>query len=212
MRLLRGSVGSILIAGTLACSGDDGDPSGPGRAAGPEIAVSAFAAATGGSYSLRVDPRTTDVTCVITLMVSPIATSQSLGASDCNENGFLGDYYFFGLPLGATVTASVTGAAFQPFVAVWQPDSGTRVASGAASVSYTNTLGSALFYVYVGTQTAGMSGAYNLNFAITYPAAPVGGAADEVVLFRTSPEAALSAALRAQRTELQGRSPSSGTR
>jgi hypothetical protein len=153
----------------------------------------AFSAATVGGYSLRVDPRSTDVTCTTVLVAAPITTSQRIGTADCNESGYLGDYYFVGLPPGATVNASVTNAAFQPAISVWQyAATNTRVANAAgtnaASVTYTNTTGFvSYFYVYVGTQAAGMSGTYDLSLGITYPPGFIREGAPSLQVPRISP-------------------------
>jgi hypothetical protein len=166
-----------------------------------EIAAAAHSAQTGGNYSLRVDPRSTDVTCSLVLVASPLQTSQRLGAGDCTQNGFLGDFLYLGLPFGATVSAAVTTAAFQPYLAVWRESPNVRAASSSgtssASVSYTNGTGTdEMFYVYVGHLTAGASGPYDLSVSITYPAASGVGAPAAIGVPRISPQEALAAALR----------------
>jgi hypothetical protein len=128
-----------------------------------------------GPYSLRVTPTSTDIRCVMIMVGTPLnLTGQRLGDGDCRSGDFWGDFLYFGLPTGATVTASVSNATFAPFVAIWRDNAQTSVASAqgqnAASAIYTNaTGGNAIHYVYIGSFFPNTTGTYNLEFRITYP-------------------------------------------
>jgi hypothetical protein len=67
------------------------------------------------------------------------------GEGDCQGSNYWGDFLYFGLPVGATVTATVSNATFAPYVAVWRDSPRTFVASAqgqdAAAAVYTNATG-----------------------------------------------------------------------
>jgi hypothetical protein len=130
-----------------------------------------------GQYTLRVIPTSTDIRCTRILAGAPLnLQGQRLGEGDCLSGDFWGDFLYFGLPQGATITATVSGASFAPFAAIWRDSPRTSMASAqgqnAATVTYTNTTDRDSFhYLYIGTVSPNATGTYNLEFRISYPQA-----------------------------------------
>jgi hypothetical protein len=108
-------------------------------------------------------------------VTSPIATSQQLSVGDCAGGGFLADFFFVGLPQGATLTASLATQSFAPWITLTDDATGGVVASGTgtstAAVTFTNSSADSegLYFLRATSVTAGGAGPYTLNVSIAYP-------------------------------------------
>lgn len=129
-----------------------------------------------GSYTLTTTPASADLTCEITpaSAASPITSAQQLMTGDCVENSFLEDFVTIGLPPNASVTATMSSAAFDPQIKLLHGFTSALVTSstaqGSTSVTYTNSDIAATPYDLILTSSvAGASGPYNLALNITYP-------------------------------------------
>jgi hypothetical protein len=141
-----------------------------------QVEVSTTDAGETGDYSLTVAAASEDLTCdddLAPVAASPIITTQRLGTDDCVSDSFLEDAVLVGLPANASITASMTSAAFQPRIRLAAYNGGevaTATAPGTATLTFANASGAAnLYYLILTSQARGSTGDYTLSLKITYP-------------------------------------------
>jgi hypothetical protein len=132
-----------------------------------------------GPFTLTVASTTSDVGCAATLAMSPLTTTQALATSDCAYSDAAGVYYdtyTVGLPGGATVSATVTSAAFTPFVGAFKDTGYVAFQNGqgtTANLTYKNSTATGALYDIDVSSAAGETrhaGAYSVVLTISYPA------------------------------------------
>jgi hypothetical protein len=128
-----------------------------------------------GNYTLTTAPASADLTCETTAAsaASPITSAQQLMTGDCVANSFLQDILFIGLPPNASVTATMSSAAFDPQIKLLNAFTAALITSstaqGSTSVTFTNSDAPTPYYLLLTSSVAGASGPYNLTLNITYP-------------------------------------------
>jgi hypothetical protein len=129
---------------------------------------------TTGAFNVRAEELDGDVGCTFTIVTGPLTTTQRLAPGDCGSTFYFGDYYYIGVPAGATLTTSVTNPAFRPYVAIYRNAASELVSYGsgttAASTAYLNSGITEMYYIYVSSNVALSSGAYTLAINLTLPA------------------------------------------
>jgi hypothetical protein len=130
-----------------------------------------------GTYTLTPTTESEDMDCAtLTLAASPIATAQQLAAGDCQnaQTGVFGDDLIFGLPAGASMTATMSSTAFDPQILLYNVATGNLAGAsypGPPSITFTNPAGQpATPYALEFTSGSAATGAYTLTLNITYPA------------------------------------------
>jgi hypothetical protein len=121
-----------------------------------------------GTFTLNVAATTEDDNnCEEARFHSPLSTNQTLAAT-CG-----GDAFYFNLPTAASITASISSAAFTPSIAIWRYSPNEKLvsqvgASNTASVSFTNTSSQAVIcYVLAAGGSGTATGAYSVQATIT---------------------------------------------
>lgn len=126
-----------------------------------------------GTFNVRAESLSGDVACTFTLVTGALTTAQKLAPGDCGNAFYVGDYFYVGVTDGATLTATVTNAAFRPSVAIYRSstDELLSLGSGApsASAAFMNSGKAELFYIYVSSNVALSYGAYTLAINLTLP-------------------------------------------
>ena len=131
-----------------------------------------------GDFTLTLNNSSLDVGCEDAIAFGTLALTQQLQTTDCKFTGTTQYYDDFavGLPPGASVSASVSGTPFIPFVGVFLDTSYVAFQNGAtstgASTSYTNasTTGQFVDVVVSSTNVSSIrTGAYALALTITIP-------------------------------------------
>jgi hypothetical protein len=125
-----------------------------------------------GGYTLTSGTTTAPVTnCEDVFAVPGITTDQSLQTTDCTQSGFYSDDYIIFLNTNQTITVTMTSTAIDPYLELYQIQSGSALVASNddadattknASLTYTaSSLG--YFFVKARTTTAGTTGAYTLT-------------------------------------------------
>ena len=125
-----------------------------------------------GNFSLAALAAPEDLTCESPepWIIGSLTTAQQLGANDCTDGSYLGDFALVGLDPAERLTVSVSSDWFRPSIALIDPYSGEVVvqAQGERAATLTFTAGAAntLFYLAVTSQDAGGSGPYSLSVGV----------------------------------------------
>jgi hypothetical protein len=135
----------------------------------------ARAAGGTGSFTFSVDARAEDDPadeCEFTTFQSPLSTTQTLRPECRSAGNFISDFFDFGMMNGKAVTVSVTGAAFEPLVALirtW-PTGGFfqgTTSGNTATLTHVNQSDNVEDYYLVVTSTDSTgTGAYTLQATI----------------------------------------------
>lgn len=128
-----------------------------------------------GGYTLTTVAASDDLTCdlLTSIAASPITSVQQLGPGDCVQSSFLQDLLVVGLPANATISASMSSSAFDPWIEVRDGfTESTLVHStgqGSANLTFTNAGASEPFFLVFTSSVAGKSGPYDFTMNIAYP-------------------------------------------
>ena len=135
------------------------------------LIANSLAAGETGTYAISSAPTSNPVTnCEDVFTFRGMATDQSLQTSDCTQNGFVSDDYVIFLESGESITVTMTSAAIDPYLELYQISTSLLVASNDdadattknAALTYTAT-NSGYFFVKARTTSAGATGAYSLS-------------------------------------------------
>lgn len=129
---------------------------------------------TSGAFNVRAEELNGDVNCVYTFVAGPLTTTQRLAPGDCGNTFYFNDYFYVGVTEGATLTATVTNAAFQPYVAIYRSANDQLLSFGSgstsAATSHVNTGSAEVYYIRVSSNVALSFGAYTLAINMSLPA------------------------------------------
>jgi hypothetical protein len=127
-----------------------------------------------GPFSLQVEELSGDVSCLYTQVTGSLTTTQRLAPGDCGNTFYFNDYFYVGVTEGATLTATVTNAAFQPYVAIYRSANDQLLSFGSgstsAATSHVNTGSAEVYYIRVASNVALSFGAYTLAINMSLPA------------------------------------------
>ena len=153
----------------------------PGRS---EVTVAGFDPGATGTFTVEsATEASTSITCdeAIQWAVGPITTTQRLGgAGDCLENGSYRDYLIIGIPLGATLTATMTTSAFQPALELQRESDNVPVlaatAANSTTLTYRDMTGVGLYILRMASNAAGGTGDYTLSISVNHPSSATSAA------------------------------------